>query len=124
MSPYEGSIEKKFELIFEQVSVGMIFCDLHGMVMEVNRHFAQMLGYETQHFHSTERASVTHPDDIGKDSKDCRRIISGSINSFNTEKRYLHKDGRFVWTEASVSGIRDASGVICQLFMIIKDISH
>ena len=51
------------------------------------------------------------------------QILSGQIQTYSMEKRYLHKNGAVVWIDLTVSLVRDASGQPEYLISVIDDIT-
>jgi len=51
-------------------------------------------------------------------------LIAGAIDRYTREKRYRRKDGRFVWTNLTVSLHRHVSGVPKSFIAIIEDITE
>lgn len=118
------TLRQKYDLIFTQSAIGMVFCDLQGRIQEVNQCFAEFLGYQPSEFQNMDLGQVTHPDDLPGDSIIVNRLLSGEAQSLSREKRYIHKEGHFLWAEISVTGLRDDNGTIYGFFATIKDISH
>jgi diguanylate cyclase (GGDEF)-like protein len=52
------------------------------------------------------------------------RLLAGEIDTFQMEKRYLHKEGRSVWVLLSVSLMRDARGDPRYFISQIQDINE
>ena len=42
-------------------------------------------------------SATTHPDDLDWDVSQRKRALAGEIDTYQWEKRYLHKSGRIVW---------------------------
>lgn len=54
---------------------------------------------------------ITHPGDLDNDLDHFNRMLSGEIDDYTTEKRYIiRKDYSQVWARLSVSLVRDAAG--------------
>lgn len=117
-----NEISKELESVFEHAAIGMVFCDAFGNVVRVNDYFANMLGYNTEEIMNTKLSNITIPADIAKDFDITSRIISGEQESFNTYKSYIHKKGRIIKAEVTVTGIRDEDGEVINFFAIVKDI--
>jgi chemotaxis family two-component system sensor kinase Cph1 len=50
-------------------------------------------------------------------------LISGAIDNFVMEKRYVHKNGEIVWINLYVSGIKDESNTLVSMLVMVKDIT-
>ena len=51
------------------------------------------------------------------------RVLSGEIEQYRLEKRFIRKDGSMVWTEISVGCVRRADGRVGYIVCVIEDIS-
>ena len=67
---------------------------------------------------------ITHPDDLGADLDQLRRLLAGEIETYSMEKRYFSKDGSVVWINLTVSLVRGASGEPAYLIAVIEDVSR
>jgi PAS domain S-box-containing protein len=115
--------EERFRHTFEDAPVGMTITELDGMYFRVNRAFSEMLGYTTEELQSISFESITHPEDLRANQELRRKLSSGEISTFTTEKRYVHKDGHTVWTILNVSSLHDAAGRRVYDLSIVQDIS-
>ncbi len=102
--------EEQFRNAFGNAPIGMAVVDLEGRFMLVNRSYCQIMGYAEEELLALTFQDITHPDDLERDLAETHRVLIGEIDSFEMEKRYVHKDGHPVWVLLSVSLIRDAKG--------------
>jgi PAS fold. len=49
--------------------------------------------------------------------------MAGEILNYSIEKRFIRKDGSFVWTNVTVSLVRDAFGEPSYIISVVEDIS-
>ena len=105
----EGS-EERFRVSFEHSNVGMCLTSLEGRMLKVNSAFATMIGYETGELEGKSFTDLTYPEDreIGRSFLDLATTHAAVNTTF--EKRYLHKDGGFVWARVAISLIHDKAG--------------
>jgi PAS domain S-box-containing protein len=115
--------EERFRKAFEDAPVGMTITETSGVYFKVNRAFSEMLGYSIEELQSINFQSITHPDDLAPNNELRRKLGAGEIQSFDLEKRYIHKDGHVVWTILNVSALHDASGKRVYDLSIVQDIS-
>lgn len=115
--------ESRFRAIFEQAAVGINQADvLSGRFIHVNQWFCDLLGYTEAELLQMTYQEVTHPEDLAASINKMDQLLVGQISSLTIEKRYLRKDGSPVWTHATLSPVRDASGRIISDLAIIEDI--
>ena len=67
---------------------------------------------------------ITHPDDVRVDRALFVALVAGARDSYQKEKRYLHKDGRVVWCNLTASLVRDARGTPQFTVGMIDDITE
>ena len=99
--------EGVFKIIFENAYNGFAIVGLEGAWIKVNESICEMLGYTENELYATNFQKLTHPDDLGNDMVNLNKLLSGEIDSYQIEKRYIHKEGDTVWGLLSVSLVRD-----------------
>ena len=53
-----------------------------------------------------------------------RDLVEGTHQTYQKEMRYLHKDGRAIWTQLNVSVVRDAAGAAMHFVGQVQDITE
>lgn len=114
--------EQRFRDIFDHAPIGMALTALDGRLFEVNESLCNLLGYSRTDLLTKTFREITHPEDLGGNSALFQQLISGSINSFRVEKRYVHNDGTPVWVLLSASLQRDMAGEPLHVVSQIVDI--
>lgn len=94
-----------------------------GRALEVNAGICKMLGYSAAELLALSVQQLTHPDDLAADLHSVQRLLVGELETYQLEKRYLHKDGRIVWGHLSVSAVRRDDGGVGYLIAQIQDIT-
>ena len=113
--------EDRFRGTFESPSVGMALVTPEGRWLEINQALCDIVVYTEAELRAMSYQTITHPDDLPKDLEFTRRLLAGEQRNFLWEKRYLHKSGRVVEIQLSVSLIRDASGQPLTFLAVIQD---
>ncbi|HVO80186.1 MAG TPA: PAS domain S-box protein [Terriglobales bacterium] len=116
--------EERFQSAFECAGVGMALVHLSGRWLQVNKILCDLLGYSREELQATSFQAITHPDDLPKALLSRENMIRGELKAYQTEKRYLHKDGHPVWVSLTASPVRDASGNITCMVSQIQDITQ
>ena len=98
--------EARFRSAFDDASVAMALMDLNGHYTRVNAALCRMLGYQESELLMRHSVDITHPDDRHMHLPYTRRLAAGEIDSFQIEKRYLHRDGRTIWAILNLSRVR------------------
>jgi PAS domain S-box-containing protein len=115
--------EERLRAIFSQSVLGIGITHADGHFEEANEKLCTMLGYTAEEMRARSVADITHPDDVTKTQNQIRRLLDGSTGSYSLEKRYLHKNGRVVWANTTVTLLRHADGAASQFIGIIEDIT-
>jgi PAS domain S-box-containing protein len=102
--------EALLRVAFENAPIGMILTNPDGQLLQVNRALCEMLGYTPDELLATGTWSFTHAEDIGPNQALMQRALRGELDSYQFEKRYLHRDGQIVWGRLSGSLVRDDEG--------------
>ncbi len=113
-----------FGLMFEQAGFGVAQVSLNGQWLAVNQSLCDLLGYSREALLARHLQEITRFDDVEQEVEECRRLFSGVIQSFSSQKRHLRGDGRVVWLKTTVTLIRDdATGAPASYLAIIEDLT-
>jgi two-component system cell cycle sensor histidine kinase/response regulator CckA len=116
----------RFEGAFEHAPIGMAFVDLtadhFGGLLGVNEALCDLLGYTAEELRQLAFADVTHPADIESDRALAMRLVNGEVDSYQTDKRYIHKNGDEVLATLSASLVPDPSGTGTYAIAHVQDI--
>jgi PAS domain S-box-containing protein len=116
--------EARFRSLFEQAGVGVVECDAaSGRFLQVNGRFCEILGYSERELLGMGFPDVTHPDERGRDRQEIVRLAAGERDEYAVEKRYLRKDGAFVWAALTVRPLRQPGGPPRNMVAVIADIT-
>ena len=117
--------EERFRTTFEGAAAGIAHVAPDGRWLRVNRKLRDTLGYARDELLSLTFQDITHPDDLGDSLDRVRRLLSGEIDEYSIDKRYLTRNGRYLWTNLSVSLVRDpSSGEPSYFISVIEDIDE
>ena len=116
--------EIRFRGAFETAAQGMALVSLEGRFQQVNAALCGMLGYSEQELLATDFQTLTHPEDLAKDLSLLTDLLQNRADSYQLEKRYLHKKGRIIWAMLSVSIVRTSGGEPVQFVAQILDITE
>lgn len=100
-------MEYRQKLIFEEASIGLAICDEYGKWLEINKRFAKKLGYSVKELLKTDFQSITHQKDLLNDLTILKEFLENKYKSKKWRKRYIKKDGTFVWCFLNVNMVND-----------------
>jgi diguanylate cyclase (GGDEF)-like protein/PAS domain S-box-containing protein len=98
------------QAIFVKSAVGIGIFDEHGRMVQVNQALADMLGYRLDEMHGMSVPEMTHPSDPPEMWQRYEQMARGELDHLRMEKAYYRKDGAVVWTDLTVSQLRDDQG--------------
>jgi PAS domain S-box-containing protein len=102
--------EQRFRSSFRDAAIGMALVATDGRWLQVNRSLCEIVGYPKEELLTKTFQEITHPDDLDADVEQVRRMLAGEIETYQMEKRYIHKEGHVVWILLSVSLVHDEDG--------------
>ena len=86
-----------FKSIVESSAVGMLVLNGEGRCVWVNRAFCVLVGYTADEVMASASPVIARADDVAESGQELKRLIAREIQSWQIEKRYIHKSGRAVW---------------------------
>ena len=116
--------ETRFYGAFRSASIGMAITSLKGRWLAVNASLCKMVGYSEAELQQTTFQAITYPDDLHTDLTYVDMLLEGEIDHFQMEKRYIHRQGRLVWVNLSVSLVRDELNQPLYFVSLIENISQ
>jgi len=115
--------EAQFRSAFENAGIGMAIVALDGRWLKVNNSLCAILGYSQEELLTLSFQEVTHPDDVGIDVSNVKKLLHDKIPYYRSQKRYIHKDGHDIDVLLVVSLIKDAKGVPLRFIFQVQDIT-
>ncbi|MFE0257966.1 putative bifunctional diguanylate cyclase/phosphodiesterase [Streptomyces sp. NPDC059010] len=102
--------EARFRAVFEGAAIGIGIADLSGNVLQVNGALLRMFGVSEQTMHGRNVMEWTHPEDAPQTWKLYDELVRGDREHYHLEKAFYRPDGTVLWTNLTVSLLRDADG--------------
>ncbi|MEW6562517.1 MAG: diguanylate cyclase [Pseudomonadota bacterium] len=102
--------EAHLRAILDSAPIGMCMVDHHGRYVFANKAFCDMLGYDWETLSRLNPLMLTHPDDMQTSTENLQKLMGGEIQSYQVEKRYLHRDGHAVWTQLTTAAVDTQNG--------------
>jgi PAS domain S-box-containing protein len=116
--------EALYRNTFELAAVGVAHVSSEGRWLRVNQKLCQILGYSEAELLQLTFQEITHPDDLQADLTLRAKLLSGELNTFSLEKRYIRKNKAVVWVNLSVSVARDRAGKFKHFICVLEDITE
>ena len=124
--PEAGPLESErlFQMAFERAVIGIAHVSPQGRWLRFNRRLCDFLGYSRDELAALTFKDVTHPDDFEPCAAYFQRLLSGELDEYAIEKRYIRKDGVPVWAHVASSLVRTPEGAPDFTVTMIQDINE
>ncbi|MDT7595104.1 MAG: hypothetical protein QOJ06_650 [Pseudonocardiales bacterium] len=116
--------EAKFRAMFTEAKMGIGIGDLGGNITDANPALQEMFGYTREEFTRLNVSSMVHPDDAASVWEVYEELVRGERDHFRMEKRFNRRDGGEIWSDLTVSLVRDESGAPAYQVAMLEDISE
>jgi len=116
--------EQLWRAVFDNAYVGVAITDCSERFVAVNAAYEKLVGYSLEELRGMTCLDVTHGEDRNAYHLLQSELTSGTRDRFETEKRYIHKDGRVVWVRANGSVLPSLSGEPCLHVVVVEDITE
>ncbi|MFF0430887.1 putative bifunctional diguanylate cyclase/phosphodiesterase [Streptomyces sp. NPDC004327] len=113
--------ESRFRAVFEGAAIGIGIADLDGNVLEVNETLTRMFGGLEQTVLSRNIVEWAHPEDGPHVWRLYDELVRGERENYRVEKPFYRTDGTALWTNLTVSLLRDAGGVPRYQLALMED---
>jgi PAS domain S-box-containing protein len=102
--------EATFAAAFENASIAKALVAPDGRFLRVNKVLCDIVGYTESELLAVSFQDITHAEDLDLDLAYVQKMLRHEIDSYQMEKRYLHRRGGEVWVLLSVSIVNDKKG--------------
>ncbi|RPF38269.1 bifunctional diguanylate cyclase/phosphodiesterase [Streptomyces sp. TLI_185] len=102
--------EARFRAVFEGAAIGIGIADLDGNILQVNGALLRMFGITDAMAYGRKVQEWTHPEDAPQTWKLYDELVRGEREHYHVEKAFYRPDGTVLWTNLTVSLLRDADG--------------
>ncbi|MFW5443617.1 MAG: PAS domain S-box protein [Methylococcaceae bacterium] len=118
--------ERLLQTIFEQAAVGVALINIEtGQFERINQCYCDILGFSREEILVGKKfQQLIYTDDFAADLNIMQRLIAGEISEFSMEKKYIHKNGRTVWVNLTVSSTWRKGEPATHHIAVVKDITQ
>ncbi|MGB7085816.1 MAG: PAS domain S-box protein [Phormidesmis sp.] len=116
--------DAQLRIIFEQAGVGMARLAPDGRWIQVNQRLCDMLDCEMSELLQKTFMQMTHSDDVQADRTIYDQLLSGDRSQATFEKRYITQRKAVVWTEVSLSTVRDSQDDLLYFIATLQEITE
>jgi PAS domain S-box-containing protein len=115
--------ERRLAATYEQAGIGIVEIDKDGKLLRVNAHLRELLDYPQSELLGKSIFDLTHPEDAERDREQYRRQVAGEIEGYGLEKRFVRRDGSFIWASVTSRSVRDNEGCFLYAVRVQQDIT-
>lgn len=116
--------QDKFEKIFKYSPYGIGRANLKGQILEGNKSYYELVGYNQQELEQLTIKDLTHPDDVSKDIEMFSKLNNGEVENFELDKRIFRKGGDLRWVSVAASRITNKEGETDYFIAQLNDITE
>ena len=115
--------EARLSAIFSRAAAGLSELSVDGRFLRVNDTICQMLERPREELLGASITEVTHPDDIPPSLAAVQRLLDTG-EPVALDKRYLRRDGSFIYCNSALTRLDDASGRPRALLAVTVDLTQ
>ena len=116
--------EERFRRTFDQSPIGAALTSLDHNFVRVNTTLCKITGYSEDELMASTFTAIMHPDDVDDVMAATQRLIAGSSDHIDINKRYIHKNGGVIWMHISIRMMTDAHGQPLYFLPMMEDITE
>jgi len=116
--------EARYRLLADNSSDMVFRLDAELVRRYVSPACRELLGYEPEEMLGIKPIDMAHPDDAPRLALIFQTLLGGKVDRHSIVNRIRHRDGRWIWVEAQLRGLKDAdSGAVTGIIGALRDIS-
>ena len=116
--------EQRLRATQDRAFAGIAEVDLAGRFLRANERFCALTGYTADELPNHTFEEITHSEDAEGDRKRFDELVTGKADTYQTEKRFIRKDGSVIWVAVSASVVRDDQGKALYGIRVVQDITE
>lgn len=114
--------EPTYRALFHGIHDGLVATDLEGHILEANRAFCSMIGYNADELYHLNSLDITPPQWHHVESRIIQEVLKHAYSGIY-EKEYIKKDGTTLPVEIRTCTIKGADERPPEFWSVIRDIS-
>lgn len=123
----EAALEQsraRLKAIFDNAAIAICLVDYTGRYIQFNQRWAELLGRTPDEIYQLHNVDVTHPDDRAISHARLLELVSGAVDHYELDKRYVRADGSVFWGALSATAIRRETGEFEASIGLVTDITE
>ncbi|HUG15824.1 MAG TPA: PAS domain S-box protein [Thermomicrobiales bacterium] len=116
--------EERFRAVYENAPIGIVILNPHGDVVSANAAFERMTGYTEAEMRAMPFDDFIPQEERAASDRRFGDLVTGQIDRYTTERRYVRKDGQILWASLAISAMRDEDGRFLHTVSMIEDVTE
>jgi diguanylate cyclase (GGDEF)-like protein/PAS domain S-box-containing protein len=114
----------QFRAVFTDATLGIGIADMENNITDANPALQRMFGYTLEELTQRKVTEMVHPEDAPSMWETHSALVRGELDHFRMEKRFYRSDGGEIWTDLTVSLVRDEAGEPAYQVALLEDVSE
>lgn len=115
--------ERQWRLTVQHAPIGIALVSLDGHWLHVNPALCRIVGYSETELLSKTFQDITFPEDLDADLDLLNQVVTGAMDDYTLDKRYVHSDGHLVWVRLHVGMVSNEHAEPLHYVAQIVDVS-
>jgi PAS domain S-box-containing protein len=116
--------EERFHKYFELPLIGVAIGGANMRWIALNDKLCNMLGYSSKELENISWADLTPQEDLQSELELYQQVLNEKIEGYTLEKRFIRKDGTFIFVEVSNQCVRKNDGMVDYFMELVQDITQ
>jgi PAS domain S-box-containing protein len=116
--------EARFRSMFEHSAIGIGVMGLDRRIIDANPAISRIYGRTREEMIGMNAGEVTYPEDDPVSRQLFNELINGERDSYETDRRYVRKNGEVFWAHVTMSAVRGSDGQPLFLIGMVMDIDE
>ncbi len=113
----------QFDEILNFAGAGVFVLDTWNRLVRTNSALCNRLQYEPEELQNKEALELLHSEDVGTAKEVITQMIKGERDQSRHTMRYIRKDGSVLWSDLSLSAVKNPKNECRALIGVVIDIS-
>lgn len=110
--------------LYENTTVGIALADRDGRIVLANPALQRMLGYGCEEIVGVSLIEITEASQREMTKRNVHGLFEGRLPNYRVQKRYVKKDGSYLWANVCASGIPAFAQDGPMLAVILEDVTQ
>ena len=115
--------EEQWRTTFDHANAGIALINFDGVVYKVNQSMCDIFGYTIDEMQQIRIKDISLPEDLDENIELMSNLINGTSSSFCMEREFINKENNIIWTNITVSAVKNDFNELTHMVAQIIDIT-